>query len=201
MKNISFNKSSLSTKKRAASVAPSPYILSFTHFVFDKKERSYLVVSRIYHFYAYSCQYRFSLIDSRMASNQRDSVDKKMKPEGGEEEQREENGGGWMSLLAAGAAAVAAYGLYQWFMSEPSDCPIVVEGKLALDGAIWFTYRDSAYSKAKHDGGGREPVYHAPHKPGGSHHFKVGGNQLVNRFNMPKPSLRLTTKKSKHGRF
>ena len=48
----------------------------------------------------------------------------------------------------------------------------------------FFSDQKSAYNAAKRDGGGREPVLHKPHKPGGSRHYHVAGHGLVNGVNM-----------------
>jgi len=56
--------------------------------------------------------------------------------------------------------------------------------KEPLDGHENFMTRDGAYQAALRAGGGREPMYHPPHRSGGSHHFHVHGHGLVNGRNM-----------------
>ena len=49
---------------------------------------------------------------------------------------------------------------------------------------LYFSRANKAAHVARVFGGGKPPLYHEPHKPGGRPHYHVHGHKLVNGHNM-----------------
>jgi len=95
----------------------------------------------------------------------------------------------FIALVVVAAILLGCFLCYRLCSNEqPYDFTAAEEGRVPsgrpLDGHRNFKTRDDAYQAALRAGGGREPMYHPPHKAGGSHHFHVHGHGLVNGKNM-----------------